>query len=151
MLGSVVMMEGLEDRRMLSAAPPTAGFGTGTGLSLAQRNAAAKAEAYHEAVMHSIAVGKAAGITPDITGSWKGRVKVTIVFVSKSFDLSVDIGDVTAKTATATVVVEGHTFSGTFKGQTKSTEEFSYTYTKGKSSITFAGLLMGSIRPRPGR
>jgi hypothetical protein len=103
----------------------------------------AQAAEYQRQVAHSIAVGKAAGIAPSILGTWKGKVKAGAFFVSKTFNMTLDVTHVGPKRAKGTVTVDGHKYAGTFKGQTKATEEFSYTYTKGKETITISGLLNG--------
>lgn len=137
----VALIEPLEDRRLLSTTPV---YGQLTlGWNRWQDLQDAKAAEYQQQVARAVAAGKAAGITPSILGTWKGRVRVGMVFTSKHFDLTVQITDVTPKTATGTVTVDGHKYSGTFKGQTKATEEFTYAYTKGKETVTIAGLLNG--------
>jgi hypothetical protein len=136
------MMEQLEERWMMWAAPP----GTSQpspGTSLLQQQQAHQAAVYQQAVNHSIEVGKEHHILPSVLGTWTGKVKVSVLVVSQKFNLTVAITNVKPTKATGTITVEGHKYSGTFTGVTKNTEEFSYSYTKGKASVTIAGLLNG--------
>jgi len=135
------MVEALEDRRLMSAATMAPLMSIPTSKAGSQQ--AAAAAAYQRQVAHSIAVGKAAGISPSVVGTWKGKAKFMIVVVKKTVDLTVEITSVTATTATGTITVDGHSYSGTLKGVTRKNEEFSYTYTKGKDSVTVNGLLNG--------
>ena len=83
------------------------------GTSKAGAHQAAVDAEYQRQVAHSIAVGKAAGISPSDVGDWKGTVTFTIVVVKKKLDLTVDITSVTKNSATGTITIDGHTYSGT--------------------------------------
>ena len=102
----VTFVEPLEDRRLMSSTPVYGQWNV--GMSKGQYMQDAQAAEYQRQVAHSIAVGKAAGIAPSVLGTWKGKVKAGAFFVSKTFNMTLDVTHVGPKRAKGTVTVDGH-------------------------------------------
>jgi hypothetical protein len=89
-----------------------------------------------------VTVTKPTGPVADLTGNWTGTANFTVLFLQKTYTVSLQITGQNGQKITGSVTVDGHTFSGTFKGYPKSkTGPFTLKIVKDNASVQINGQL----------
>ena len=82
------------------------------------------------------------GPVADLTGTWTGDANFTVLFMQKTYKVSLQITGQNGKKITGSITVDGHTYSGTFQGYpTSKTGPFSLKITKGSATVKIDGQL----------
>jgi hypothetical protein len=148
-------VEFLEDRQLFAAAPlqlntapirhafawVTADFTNSPAFKFIQSLKAKLTSGAKPVVI----VTKPTGPVADLTGSWTGDATFTVLFMQKTYAVSLQITGQIGQKITGSVTVDGHTFSGTFKGYpTSATGPFALKVEKGSASVRINGQLDGA-------
>jgi hypothetical protein len=89
-----------------------------------------------------VTVTKPTGPVADLTGNWTGTANVTVLFLQKTLDVSLQVTAQNGQKLTGSITVDGHTFSGTFKGYpTSATGPFTLKIVKDNATIEIDGQL----------
>lgn len=104
----LAMMEGLEQRKLLSASMGMSFSQMGIGLGIAPTQQQALKQTARPKVDPLTQQA-----TPNLIGDWTGRLKMRFLVVTKSFPFTLHITDQTADSVTGTITIRGKTHSGT--------------------------------------
>lgn len=130
-----VMVESLEDRRLLAAGPfimwpvnvvgvPVSGVVQPVGNTSGGKSSSANVSVK----------------TTNLVGDWKGKINVNLfLFVKKKFSAVLDIKSQNGSSITGSITIGGKKYSGTFNGSIEKDGSFSYSLKKGKSSVKIDG------------